>query len=130
MDANTLGARLQEAREAQGVSRETLAARLGVSYDTLGAIERGVTRNPRFATVVALATALEVTPCWLLTGQRDPGTDRFIQAAAALSPHSARVRYLSAAVVTFCAQNGFAMPVRRLGAARLYPIGTFRDRDR
>jgi transcriptional regulator with XRE-family HTH domain len=92
MDVNSLGARLLEAREGQGLSRETLAARIGVSYDTLGAIERGVTRNPRFATVVGLAAALEVTPSWLLTGQRDPGTDRFIQAAAALDPHSARVR--------------------------------------
>jgi transcriptional regulator with XRE-family HTH domain len=92
MDPSHLRDRLLEARAAQGLSRETLAAQIGVSYDTLGAIERGVTRNPRFATVVALATALDVTPSWLLTGQRDPGTDRFIQDAARHAPHAARVR--------------------------------------
>jgi transcriptional regulator with XRE-family HTH domain len=88
----TLGARLLEAREAQGLSREALAESIDVSYDTIGAIERGVTRNPRFATIVALARTLNVTPSWLLTGRRDPGTDRFIHDAAVHLPRTARVR--------------------------------------
>jgi transcriptional regulator with XRE-family HTH domain len=92
VDETTLGSRLLEAREAQGVSREALAESIGVSYDTIGAIERGVTRNPRFATIVALARMLDVTPSWLLTGRRDPGTDRFIHDAAVHLPRTARIR--------------------------------------
>jgi transcriptional regulator with XRE-family HTH domain len=87
----TLSQRLREAREAQGYSREALASRLGVSRDLIGSLERGTVRNPRFSNLVAMAAALDVTPSWLLTGRRDPGTDRLITHEAAQRPRSSRL---------------------------------------
>ncbi|HET6447843.1 MAG TPA: helix-turn-helix domain-containing protein [Conexibacter sp.] len=52
-------ARLREARERQGVSRATLARRIGISAEQLGRIERG-DADPRMSVLLSLATALAV----------------------------------------------------------------------
>src|SRR5215469_13757496 len=52
------GALLLHSRAAAGLTQEQLAARAGVSPDTIAALERGRRRAPRGATVEMLASAL------------------------------------------------------------------------
>jgi transcriptional regulator with XRE-family HTH domain len=49
---------LQRRREALGLSRDTLAARAGLSPDGIRLIEDGHRPTPRFVTVAAIARAL------------------------------------------------------------------------
>jgi transcriptional regulator with XRE-family HTH domain len=63
--ATGLGLEVRRRREALGLSREQLAVRAGVSFETLGAVERG-DNDARTSTVLAIATALETTPDALL----------------------------------------------------------------
>src|SRR5215213_7855214 len=55
------GARLRRAREAAGLAQEDLAARAGLSPNTVGGLERGEHRRPYPATVRALVAALGLT---------------------------------------------------------------------
>jgi len=52
---------LVKLREAQGWSREKLAAESGVSYNTIVKIEYGGIENPKIETVIKLAKALGVS---------------------------------------------------------------------
>lgn len=54
-----VGPRVRELRELHGLSRADLASRSGVSFTTIGNIERGDSR-PFFATLVVIAAALQV----------------------------------------------------------------------
>src|SRR6266508_2330943 len=60
-DGTSLGARLRRAREAAGLTQEELAARAGLSTNSVSALERGQHHHPYPATVRALAAALELT---------------------------------------------------------------------
>ena len=55
-----LGRILREWREDRGYSRRELAARAGVSEKAVENLERGMTQNPSFQTVVRLCGALDV----------------------------------------------------------------------
>ena len=59
--SSSFGARLRRAREAAGLAQEELAARAGLSPNTVGGLERGEHRHPYPATVRALADALGLT---------------------------------------------------------------------
>ena len=59
--AVNFGKRLQILREEQGISQSDLAERSGQHRQSISKIERGE-RMPTWATVVALAKALGVTP--------------------------------------------------------------------
>lgn len=65
--AGSLGPRLVEAREAQGLSAAQLARRIGVKSATLHAWEAGRS-GPRPNVLLRLAGMLNVSPTWLLTG--------------------------------------------------------------
>jgi transcriptional regulator with XRE-family HTH domain len=62
-----LGRRISQARQKDGVSRDTLAALAGVDLSNLGRIERGVV-NPSFFTLVRIAGSLEIDPGDLVRG--------------------------------------------------------------
>ena len=64
---STLGERIADAREAQGLSAAQLARRLGVKSDTMHAWEAG-RKEPRSNRLLMLAGMLNVSPTWLLTG--------------------------------------------------------------
>ena len=67
-DAATFGDRLAAAREAQGISQDTLARRLGVKRASLEAWENDL-REPRANRLSMLAGILDVSMSWLLTGE-------------------------------------------------------------
>lgn len=52
---------LRALRESRGFTQVSLAALSGVQQATISQLERGVVRNPQYATVRALADALGVT---------------------------------------------------------------------
>jgi non-specific serine/threonine protein kinase len=70
------GALLLRFRVAAGLTQEQLAARAGLSPDTISALESGKRRAPRFATVELLATALGLAAPdrhQLVIAAREPG---------------------------------------------------------
>lgn len=63
-----IGARLREAREAQGLSLEKLAKFSGTIPAAVEKLENGKVLSP--ITIVDLAFILGVTPVWLLWGEK------------------------------------------------------------
>ena len=63
--AETFGRNVRRVRTANGVTLETLAHDVGLSYSYIGEIERG-RRNPTLAVVERIASALRVDPLELL----------------------------------------------------------------
>ena len=59
-DANQFGGRLREMREAAGLTQVQLAQKAGLHPQGLIKLERGE-RKPAWETVIALATALDVS---------------------------------------------------------------------
>ena len=70
--AATFGDRLTLAREAQGMSQEDLARRLGIRLQTLRNWEDDRS-EPRANRLQMLAGVLAVSMVWLLTGEGDGG---------------------------------------------------------
>ncbi|HWB39316.1 MAG TPA: HAD-IA family hydrolase [Candidatus Saccharimonadales bacterium] len=59
MDEKGLGKRLQEARQAAGLTQQQLCQKANLSFSTLTKIERGAIKSPSIFTVQAIAMALE-----------------------------------------------------------------------
>lgn len=74
----TFGDRLAAAREAAGMTQETLAKRLGVKHKTVQAWEDDVS-EPRANRLNMLAGVLNISIVWLITGEGeglpDPSED-------------------------------------------------------
>ncbi|WP_417209615.1 helix-turn-helix domain-containing protein [Antarctobacter sp.] len=66
----TFGDRLAAAREAAGMTQETLAKRLGVKHKTVQAWEDDVS-EPRANRLNMLAGVLNISIVWLITGEGD-----------------------------------------------------------
>ncbi len=62
------GARLEKLREHRGLSKLALGERAGIAGSALFPIETGRV-SPSVATIEAVATALDVSPCWLAFGE-------------------------------------------------------------
>jgi transcriptional regulator with XRE-family HTH domain len=60
MDSSRFAERLRELRTAAGLSQTELAEKAGMTQGAVGHLERG-TREPQWASVVALADALGVS---------------------------------------------------------------------
>ncbi len=58
MDEKWLGKRLQQARQAAGLTQQQLCQRANLSFSTLTKIERGAIRSPSIFTVQAISVAL------------------------------------------------------------------------
>jgi len=69
-ESATFGDRMAGAREAVGLSQETLAKRLGVKLKTIRAWENDLS-EPRANKLQMLAGLLNVSLMWLLTGEGD-----------------------------------------------------------
>ncbi|MDQ1131229.1 helix-turn-helix domain-containing protein [Microbacterium sp. SORGH_AS_0888] len=67
-----LGIELRRARDARGLTQETMAERAGISlyayqqYERGAVTKNGAATNPRLATVLAICQALEVSIAQLL----------------------------------------------------------------
>ncbi len=64
---------VREARENRGLTQEQLAAAAGIRRATLSAIERGETSGIDFATLEALADALDTNAGLLIEDNRKRG---------------------------------------------------------
>ena len=71
---HNLGARLRSLREARGLTQVQVAERAGFSQGHVANIERGVRGGPsiRFATLLALTRALDVTIDEVIDEGREP----------------------------------------------------------
>lgn len=65
-DEKVLGKRLQEARQAAGLTQQELCQKAGISYSTLAKIERGAIKSPSIFTVASIADATESSIAQLL----------------------------------------------------------------
>src|SRR2546423_14795100 len=57
-DPPPVGMLLRQWRRAASLTQEELAERAGMSVETISALERGLSRSPYRATIIALAEAL------------------------------------------------------------------------
>jgi transcriptional regulator with XRE-family HTH domain len=64
---DTLGGRLSMARDAAGISLESLAMQLGVQRETVLAWESD-RAEPKASGLIKMAAMFGVTPAWLMTG--------------------------------------------------------------
>src|SRR6185312_3887866 len=60
MDEKGLGKRLQEARQAAGLTQQQLCHQANLSFSTLAKIERGAIKSPSIFTIQSIAAALGV----------------------------------------------------------------------
>ncbi len=72
MDEKGLGKRLQEARQAAGLTQQQLCHKANLSYSTLAKIERGAIKSPSIFTIQSIAAALGTDLNALLGGAASP----------------------------------------------------------
>ena len=65
-----MGKRIEKTRESQGMTRETMAERTGISTKFLYEVERGK-KGISAQTLLKLAQTLSVSTDYLLTGEKD-----------------------------------------------------------
>lgn len=89
---DTLGGRLSMARDAAGISLETLAKQLGESEETMLAWESDRS-EPKPSALVQMSKLFGVSPVWLMTGAGDgPGEDSDERALEAVRNELSRLR--------------------------------------
>ena len=71
-NVKTIADRLKHTRLLRGLSQGELAAKVGVRQSAIGNVEAGTRQRPR--DLVAIATALQVSPEWLETGKGEEPT--------------------------------------------------------
>ncbi len=76
---STFSERVKAAREAQHLTREELAARLGLTPKTIGAWESGAA-TPRSNKMQMLAAILNVSLRWLISGISETAQERVQEA--------------------------------------------------
>lgn len=81
----TLAARIQNARQAAGLTQATLALRAGVSQQLISKLERGLVEASRYGPAIAKALGLSVEE--LLEGAEHPSAEeaRLLEQYRALS---------------------------------------------
>ncbi len=85
----TFGGRVAAAREAQGMDRAELAAKLGLTSKTVAGWEAG-TSKPRSNKIQMLAAILNVSLRWLMSGAGDVKLEGAGRSAGALSADNVR----------------------------------------
>ena len=75
MNTTTLGQRLKQARESAGMKQRDLGKRAGVSESAISQWESGTIEKIAAGRLAAVASVLNVSLDWLLSGDRpsDPG---------------------------------------------------------
>ncbi len=72
MSKQTIGERIRELRESQGLSLDALAMKSKVTRDHIGRLERDESSNPRKETIDAIAHALGADAYYIYTGVLGP----------------------------------------------------------
>ena len=72
----TLGERIRQEREKQGMAQAELARRIGVSKNTMHMIEENKIADPRFSRVLAVARHLGMSLNALACGAAPPPPDK------------------------------------------------------
>lgn len=101
MNIELLGNRIQQFREASGLTQEELASQAGISIKHISVLERGL-KIPRLATFLKIAEVLGVTPNDLLSdGEASSDYIKAIEARVApLSPEKQEKIYKIICTVT------------------------------
>lgn len=71
VDMESIGQRFKSSRTALGLSQEQLGIAIGVTKQTISAIERGATTKPEFDTVEKAARKMGLSSKWLMHGKGD-----------------------------------------------------------
>ncbi len=91
-DEDTLGGRIQRAREANGMTTAQFARRLGVKKVTMEAWEND-RDEPRANRLTMIAGVLGISPAWLLSGLGEaPATETVSGELKILQAQLARIR--------------------------------------
>lgn len=69
MSIQTLGLRLKTARKLRNLSQVGLARAAGLKQPSISELESGETKEISGPTLIAICTALNVRPAWLVTGK-------------------------------------------------------------
>lgn len=62
----TTGDRIKQARTRAGLTQKELAEKIGVKFSAIHKYESGMVVNLKRETIAALASALDVSPAWLM----------------------------------------------------------------
>ena len=62
----TTGDRIKQARTRAGMTQKELAEKIGVKFSAIHKYESGMVVNLKRETIAALASALDVSPAWLM----------------------------------------------------------------
>lgn len=89
-DGDTIGGRIQKARESIGLTTAELAAKLGVKTETLRGWERDRS-EPRANRLITLAGIIGVSPAWLIGGYGE-GPEDFELSPSAIEAKLAHLR--------------------------------------
>lgn len=93
----TIGERIREARLANNMTQSELAAKVGLKFSAIHKYEAGLVVNLKRDTISALASALDVSPSWLMclddtqAGEKIVFYDRFVALCAEISKTPAAV---------------------------------------
>jgi transcriptional regulator with XRE-family HTH domain len=122
------GARVQQLRQARGLSQGELAARLGVHRPYLSGIECGA-RSPSLKTISRIASSLTVDASYLFQNGRRPTASAGALSAPAIKrrKHPLSTR-LGRRVQTLRETRGWSVPqlAKKLGFPRPYLTGVER----
>lgn len=89
----TLSERLTSLMNEKGISQAELARLIGIKQPSVFKILNGETRNPK--KILEIATALNVDPHWLKTGEGDPDPSyRIVEVSEPQNPNTVRVDIL------------------------------------
>lgn len=98
----TLSERLTSLMYEKGISQAELARLIGIKQPSVFKILSGETRNPK--KILEIATALNVDPHWLKTGEGDPDPSyRIVEVSEPQNPNTVRIDILD---VEASARNG------------------------
>lgn len=98
----TLSERLTSLMYEKGISQAELARLIGIKQPSVFKILSGETRNPK--KILEIATALNVDPHWLKTGEGDPDPSyRIVEVSEPQNPNTVRIDILD---VEVSARNG------------------------
>lgn len=88
-----LATRLTDLLDENRLSVNAFAKKVGVSQQAIGKIVRGETLNPK--NILEIATALNVDPHWLKTGEGDPDPSyRIVEVSEPQKPNTVRIDIL------------------------------------
>lgn len=89
----TLSERLTSLMNEKGISQAELARLIGIKQPSVFKILSGETRNPK--KILEIATALNVDPHWLKTGEGDPDPSyRIVEVSEPQKPNTVRIDIL------------------------------------